>query len=153
MRITDKLAANCKKIEDLYFVEIQENSTIAYITKTNQHQYIITTEYRYSWLFNNPDTIHSLDILKGLNYNIIKFNDIFVPQYIVRLTDTGEIRLTTKWTNIGAEDVNRSTYLATTNLQSAKEKLEYLKYLNIHQLQQKICDISEIEICVPTVGN
>jgi len=153
MKITDKLSLDCKKIEPLYFVEIQEGSTIAYITKRKLNEYIITTEYRYSWLFDNPDTIRNLDILKGLNYNLMNFNDIFVPHYIVRLTDTGEIRLTTRWTNIGAPDVNRSDYLASTNLQSAKEKLEYLKYLKIHELQQKICDICEIEICVPTVGN
>jgi hypothetical protein len=153
MRITDKLAMPCKKIEPLYFVEIQEDSTIAYITKPKHNHYIITTEYRYSWLFDNQDTIRNLDILKGINYNLINFNDIFVPAYIIRLTDSGQIAQNTRWTNIGIQDINRSNYLATTNIHTAKEKLEYLKYNKIHELQKQICDICELEIYVPPVGN
>lgn len=153
MTIYKKLITTCKKIEPLYFVEIQEGSTIAYLTKTKLNEYTITTEYMKSWLFDNPNTIHTHDILKGLNYHLINFNDIFVPHYIIRLTDSSQILQTTKWTNIGIQDVNRSNYLATTNLQTAKEKLEYFKYLQIHELQQKICDICELNIFIPSVGN
>ena len=154
MKIKNKLHTTCKTIEPLYFVEIQEGSTIAYITKTEIYQYpSITTQYNESWLFDDPNKIHNLDILKGLNYNIINFNDIFVPYYIIRITDNNTIEQQIKWTTIGTPDINQATRIATTNLQTAKEKLNYLKYLTVHELQQKICDICEIEICVPTVGN
>lgn len=154
MKITVKLTTLCKKIEPLYFVEIQEGSTIAYLTKTKLNEYTITTEYKQSWLFDNPNTIHSLDILKGLNYNLINFNDIFVPYYIVGISkENNEVEYSIRWAPINTEDINLPTYLATTNIQTAKEKLEYIKYLKIHELQQKISNICEIKISDPTVGN
>jgi hypothetical protein len=154
MRITDKLSTQCKKIEPLYFVEIHEGSTIAYLTKNKTSTYEIISTYIDAWLFDNPNTIHNLDILKGLNYNLINFNDIFVPYYIVGISkENNDVEHCIRWTTIGTEDINLSTYIATTNLQTAKEKLEYLKYLKIHELQKQICNICEIEICVPPVGN
>jgi len=154
MRITDKLSTQCKKIEPLYFVEIHEGSTIAYLTKNKTSTYEIISTYIDAWLFDNPNTIHNLDILKGLNYNLIDFNTLFVPRYIVRLnTNINQIELLTRWSTIDAEESSNNLSIGTTNLQNAKEKLEYLKYEQIHQLQQKISNICELEISVPYVGN
>lgn len=156
MLIQDKLQQPCKKIEPLYFVEITEGNTIAYITKKNK-TYDFSTKHNEAHLFNNPNEITTIKLLNNLNYTIINFNDIFIPRYEIILTNpiltSSKIDITTSWCLNTADDMEYLNSIKTTNLQKAQEKLQYLIYLKTSELQNEIAKLNDIKISIPSLVN
>lgn len=145
MILSTKLKEIPLKMQELYLVEISEDSTIAYLMHYGNNDYDFTTHIDQAWLFTDPNTIPTINTLNNLNYNIINFNDLFVPRYTIRkLAD--EILIMTTWGNINIRDIKSPAGIITNNYNTAIQTLEYFKYLKISDLQQQICDIAEINI-------
>lgn len=151
MKIENKITGLVIKITPLYFVEINEGSTIAYLTKTKTGTYDFTSEHKQAWLFDDLTPITEIKLIKNLYYNIINFNDLYIPRYNVYIQPDNAIYTSISWTAIGSNDTETPTHISTTNPDKAKQKLEQFQYQTVHALQKQICDVYEKKISIPEV--
>lgn len=136
-------------IQNYYFPQITERDIISYVkinTKAINNQFDYTTDIQEATLFNTQDEITQLPILKNLNYTIYQFKEIYEPAHVIIFEQaSGNIIIRKRWKPIGyfKEDAN---HITTSNFALAKAKLSEFKYNKIRNLQDKIYNISQIEI-------
>jgi hypothetical protein len=147
-------------ILNLYIPIIYHDNSEAYITKTekvkakyktsNPNTYTYTEDINEAATFISKENAQTLSELKGLDFTIVQFKDLFTKAYTIAISNdktSAEPKLIihTSWKPINYQQSEHNIF-TTTNISLAKEKLSDFKYNLIKSLQIKIATIATLQI-------
>ena len=147
-------------ILNLFMPVIYYDNAEAYITITekvrskyktqNPNTYTYTDDINEAATFTTKQEIQTLSELKGLDYSIVQFKDLFTKAYTIAIgndTTSAEPKLIihTSWKPVDYYQAENNI-VTTTDLALAKEKLSDFKYRLVKALQNKIASVATVQL-------
>ena len=141
-------------------ISYNEQADPIYLTKTTEYKkktntqnpntYTYTEDVNDACTFKDKEEIHTIIELKGLDYSIVQFKDMFTKAYTVvygspKPNDPPKLITHHSWKPHGFTNEERHG-IVTTDYNLAKEKLSDLKYRIVRNYHDKIMTLAKTNL-------